>query len=124
MKKKRDNTLMNSRINSFSNAIRGLATVARNELNFRIHLVAFLIVIITGIALKISANDWIAILIVSFVVLICEAFNTAVELLCDYISPQQNKTIGLIKDISAGSVLLSAILAIITGLIVFIPKIL
>lgn len=111
------------RIKSFKFAIHGLLIIIRQEPNFRIHLIAFAVAIAAGIRLRLSANEWTMLLFVSFAVLISETINSALELLCDYISPQKNKTIGIIKDISAAAVLISAIAALIIGGIIFVPKI-
>jgi len=43
------------------------------------------------------------------------------EQLCDYIQPNQDERIGLIKDISAGAVLISAIMVVVAGVIIFLP---
>jgi diacylglycerol kinase (ATP) len=59
------------------------------------------------------------ILIVSFGVLAAEIFNTAIEKVCDIIQPEFDKRIGFIKDISAGAVLLMAIVAVVVGILVY-----
>ena len=51
-----------------------------------------------------------------------EGVNTAIEKLSDYIQPQKDPKIGFIKDISAGAVMLVALLAGMAGLIIYIPK--
>jgi diacylglycerol kinase (ATP) len=51
-----------------------------------------------------------------------EAFNTAIELLVDKISPDYDEKAGLIKDVAAGAVLFTAIAAAAVGIIVFVPK--
>jgi len=67
--------------------------------------------------------EWIVIAIVSGMVLMAEMFNTAIEVFLDAKYPNKNKAVGLVKDIAAGSVLLAAIAAAITGFIIFVPKI-
>jgi diacylglycerol kinase len=54
-------------------------------------------------------------------VLTAEMINTAIEKLSDIVSPQKNERIRVIKDISAAAVLLSAFIAVISGLIIFVP---
>lgn len=111
------------RLKSFRFAFSGLKTMLVNEHNFRIHLVILALVIIAGIILKIPASGWIAITVVSGMVITAECFNSAIEYLCDIVSPELNPLIGKIKDITAAAVLVSAIGAAITGLIIFIPEI-
>jgi len=107
--------------NRFKAAYHGLCSVYKSEQNFRIHLFAFVIVILFGVLFGLTNLEWIAILSCSFLVLICEVFNTAVEKLSDHISPNYDLQIGKVKDISAGAVLISSIMSIVIGAIVFIP---
>lgn len=107
--------------NRFKAAYHGLSSVFESEQNFRIHLFAFVIVILFGVFFGLSNLEWIAILSCSFLVLICEVFNTAVEKLCDHISPNYDVLIGKVKDISAAAVLVSSIMSVVVGAIVFIP---
>ncbi|WP_423148164.1 diacylglycerol kinase family protein [Rubrolithibacter danxiaensis] len=115
---------MNKLIKSFGYAIKGIIYAAKTQVNFQIHLVAALSAIILGFYFKISVNEWLWIILCIGLVLIVELLNTAIEVLVDLISPQFNKKAGVIKDIAAGAVLTSAILAIAIGLFIFIPKIL
>jgi diacylglycerol kinase len=110
------------RLLSFKYAFSGLLLVIREEFNFKIHLLAVLITTAFGIIYKISAVEWLFIVMVMGFVLTAELFNSAVERLADFVSPEMNIKIGQIKDICAAVVLMSAIVAIIVGLIIFIPK--
>ncbi len=76
-----------------------------------------------GFLLKINTFEWLIVIVVISLVLAAETFNTAIEYLVDMVSPEENKTAGKIKDIAAGAVLITAIGALITGIIIFLPKI-
>jgi diacylglycerol kinase (ATP) len=89
------------------------------ERNFQIEVVALLMNIFLIFYLKISNLDTILILIVCFLVLSAEAFNTAIEKICDIIQPEFDKRIGFIKDVSAGAVILTAILSMMVGIFVY-----
>lgn len=102
----------------------GLKLILKNERNFKIHLSIATLVIIAGFILKISYPDWIAISLVISMVLISEAMNSSVEAVCDTISQEYKVNIKYAKDVSAGAVLLSVLVSIITGIIVFTPYIL
>lgn len=104
---------------SFFNAFRGIFLMMKFERNFQIEFLAFLINMFLIFYLKLSIVDTILILIVSFGVLIAEIFNTAVEKICDIIQPEFDKRIGFIKDISAGAVVLMAIVSVIAGVLVY-----
>ena len=84
---------------------------------------AAIAVTIAGFALHISAGEWVAVVLCFGSVFAAEAFNTAIEMITDYISPGFDKRAGLIKDLAAGGVLFTALAAAIAGCIIFIPKI-
>jgi diacylglycerol kinase (ATP) len=105
----------------FIYAFNGIRLSLKSGGNFLFHLFAAIVVISLGFYLKISNNEWIAIVICIAFVLAAETFNTAIEKLTDIISPNYNKNAGEVKDLAAGAVLICAIGAAITGLIIFIP---
>ncbi|PQA97472.1 diacylglycerol kinase (ATP) [Chryseobacterium piscicola] len=104
---------------SLINAFRGVFLMLKFERNFQIEVVALLMNIFLIFYLKISNLDTILILIVCFLVLSAEAFNTAIEKICDIIQPEFDKRIGFIKDVSAGAVILTAILSMMVGIFVY-----
>jgi len=108
---------------SFRNAFSGIIVLIKSEYNAGFHLVVLVMVVIAGIVLKISTAHWIAIVLVSGLVIASECFNTAIEYLSDAVTPEANLMIGKAKDVAAAGVLVSAITAAITGLIIFIPAI-
>lgn len=112
-----------SRIQSIRYACNGIFKFFREEPNAWLHLGATILLFIAILYFRVSGNELLALLIVTGMVWVSEAFNTAVERIMDFLSPGRHPEAGAIKDISAGAVLLSAITAIITGGIVFIPKI-
>ncbi len=105
-------------------AIEGISYLLKTERNIRIQIVMLVLAITGGILLKISASDWIAICLSAGLVLAAESFNTAIERLADAISPGKNEKIKRVKDVAAAGVLITAIISIAVGLIVFIPAIL
>jgi diacylglycerol kinase len=115
---------LSERFRSFRFAFNGIIDLIRNEHNFRIHLVILLIVVIAGILLRISTTDWLFILLVSAMVLISEGFNSSIEQLSDAVESGEDDRIKRTKDMAAAAVLISAIAAVIAGLIIFIPELL
>jgi diacylglycerol kinase len=109
-------------INSFRNAFRGIGMVIRSEKNMQIHLIIAFLVVVFGFLLCISPLEWIACLLCMALVLGAEMINTSLENIIDIISPEHHPLAGRAKDIAAGAVLLTAILAATVGLIVFVPK--
>ena len=108
---------------SFGFALNGLRIVVQEQNNARIHVLVALGAIIAGILLKNSPGEWIAICFAIGMVLISEIFNSAIEYVADFVSPDYHPLIKKIKDLSAGAVLISAVIAVIIGIIIYLPKI-
>ena len=111
-------------VKSFGYALNGLKILFKEEPNARIHLLAAIAVVIAGYFFEISTIEWIAIVFAIGFVLTMEAINSAIEGLSDFVSPEKHEMIKKIKDLSAAGVLISALTALVIGLIVFVPKIL
>lgn len=111
-------------IQSFKFAFEGLRDALLHERNFRIQVVVFIFVIIAGFLFRINQTEWILILLCAAVVLSIEIINSAIEKLCDFVSPEIHPMIKKIKDFSAAAVLIGAIISLIVGIIIFLPKIL
>ena len=111
-----------SRFKSFRFAIKGLSSLLKNEHNSRIHLIAAIISIGMGIMLKLNCSEWALLIIVIAIVFIAELINTSLETLADLIDPEWNKMIKMAEDYSAAAVLISAIVALIVGCLIMIPK--
>lgn len=104
---------------SFLNAFRGVFLMVKSERNFQIEVLAFLINLFLIFYLKLSTIDIIFILLVSSGVFIAEIFNTAIEKICDIVQPEFDQRIGFIKDIAAGAVILTAIVSVIVGVLIY-----
>ena len=116
------NFSFNERLQSFRYAFKGMILLFKKEHNAWIHGIAMLSVIAMGFYFSISNSEWIAVILCIGIVLAAEAFNTAIEIICDYIQPDHDKRIEYIKDLAAGGVLFTAISAFCVGLIIFLPK--
>lgn len=111
-------------LKSFKYAFRGVGALVRSENNFKMHMLAVVLVIISGFTLRINKREWLIVIILIGFVLVAEAFNTAIEKICDFIHPEYHERIGEIKDLAAAGVLVAAIVAFIGGLLIFVPKVL
>ena len=111
-------------IKGFAFALNGIKVFFSTQLNGRFHVFAAVLVIILGFVFKITCYEWISILLAIGLVIITEMINTAIEFLCNFITTEIHSDIKKIKDISAGAVLISAIIAFCIGLIIFVPHIL
>lgn len=106
---------------SFHNAFRGLKYSITRERNFQIELVAAFFVVALIFIFKVK--NWEAIVLVLMImwVIITEMTNTVVERVVDIIKPRVHPYARLIKDIMAAVVLVSSVVAIIIGIIIFYP---
>jgi diacylglycerol kinase len=114
---------ISKRLKSFTFALNGLKILLREEHNARIHAAAVVCVTVAGFLLHISAAEWTVAVACFGLVIALEAVNSAIENICDFVSPQQNETVRKVKDLSAAAVLIAAICAAIAGVIIFLPKI-
>lgn len=110
------------RIKSFSYAFAGLKVLFKEEHNSWIHAVAAVCAITAGFLLDISAIEWIAIIIVIGMVISAEIVNSSLERTADFIKAERDDRKRDIKDLGAAAVLVCAITAAITGIIIFLPK--
>lgn len=110
------------RIKSFKYAINGIVNLLKTEHNTRIHTAVAIIVIVAGFILNIAKWEWICIIFAIGLVFITELINTSLEYLADVVSPVKNEKVGLAKDLAAGAVLVAAVIAVIVGCFIFIPK--
>jgi len=107
---------------SFVDAGRGVATVLRTEWNFRIHAVIAVLAAVAGLVFKISAGEWITVVLSAGMVFMAEVFNTALEYLADAVHPEADRGVGMAKDAAAAGVLIAAVAAAVAGAIIFLPK--
>lgn len=114
---------LRKRANSFRHAFRGLYDLFRSQPNARIHLLAAALVVGAGFFLHISRSEWLILIGWMAVVIALEAVNTALEYLTDLVSPGHHPLAGKAKDAAAAAVLVAAIGAAVSGLVIFLPKI-
>ena len=110
-------------IKSFAFAWNGIKICFTGELNFKVHILLAAVAVLFGILFNVSINEWIIILFCIAFVLAMEMLNTAIEHLSDIVHHDKHPGIKKVKDIAAGAVLVSAIFSLVTGPIIFVPKI-
>ncbi len=125
MKQKRNIPFsLRARGQSFKYAFEGIKAFFKEEHNARIHLAATVMVVILSIALPVTIIEIIALTLSIGFVWVAEIFNTAIEKAMDFMSTESDSRIKVIKDLSAAAVLVAAAVALVTGCLIFIPKIL
>ena len=86
--------------------------MVRTQPNFVVHLVAAAVALALGVVLSLSPMELAVLVLTIALVLVVECINTALETLCDLVSPGFHPLVKRVKDISAAAVLISAIGAV------------
>ncbi|MBM3252688.1 MAG: phosphatase PAP2 family protein [Candidatus Omnitrophica bacterium] len=110
-------------IESLNFAIEGLIYVIKTQRNMRLHLIIAVLIISLSIFLNVSKTELIFLTTSIVLVLLTEMINTSIELSIDMVKKTFHPLARIIKDISAGAVLVSSINAIIVGYIIFINRV-
>ncbi|WAW98486.1 diacylglycerol kinase [Streptococcus gallolyticus] len=105
-------------------AITGIITAFKEERNMRKHMVLAILASIAGAVFRISAIEWLFLLLAIFLVITFEIINSAIENVVDLASNYHFSMLAKnAKDMAAGAVLVISGYAVLTGLIIFVPKI-
>ncbi|MDY3023854.1 diacylglycerol kinase family protein [Streptococcus hyovaginalis] len=104
-------------------AVTGVINAYKEERNMRKHMISALLAIIAGLVFQISALEWLFLLLSIFLVIAFEIINSAIENVVDLASDYHFSMLAKnAKDMAAGAVLVISVYALITGLIIFVPK--
>ena len=109
-------------VKSFKYAIDGIKEAFQSERNMKVHFLLMNLAIILGIILKLSSVEWAILVITIGLVLISEFINTSLEQIVDLVSPEKQEKAKIAKDVAAAGVLISAIVAVLIGIFLFVPK--
>ena len=117
-----NDSFLKGRLRSLKFALRGAFLLITTEHSIMVQFSIAVLITIFGFVMQISATEWMFQLLAIGMVLVAESLNTGIEKLSDFIHPDYHKRRGFIKDISAGAATFAAIIAVIIGLIIYIPK--
>jgi diacylglycerol kinase len=112
---------INSRLHAFRHAFHGWQHVLRTQRNAWIHSVVATLVVLVGLWLQISPRDWAVLVLTITMVFTAEFINTAIEAVVDLASPVHHPLAKVGKDVGAGAVLISALAAVLIGLLILGP---
>ena len=105
---------------SIANAIRGLKLAISSQRNFRIEVFITILVILSSLLLRFTLTDTCILILMIALVLVCELLNSVIEFTLDAVYKNNySKLVEMAKDMSAGMVLLIAIISVIVGIILF-----
>lgn len=107
---------------SFKSALNGLILAVLTEINMKIIIAASLIVVLLGLIFNISYYEWLVIIMVIGMVYLSEMINTSIEAVTDLVTTEWKEEAKVSKDVAAGMVLVSSIVASVIGIIIFLPR--
>lgn len=109
-------------VRSFAFAVEGIIHSIKFERNIKIHLAVALAVIILGFLYNVSSFEWLLIILAIGGMLSFELMNTAVERVVDLVTGEEHPLAKQAKDIAAGAVFIYAVMSVVVGCIIFLPK--
>lgn len=123
-KKQKARARRQSVADSFGHAFEGVLTGVLEERNMKIHCVMAALVVFFGLVLHISVTEWCICFILFGLIMGLELVNTAIEAAVDLATQEYHPLAKRAKDTAAGAVLIASIMAAVTGLLIFIPRLL
>jgi undecaprenol kinase len=109
-------------VETFKFALEGIQTAFIQEKNIRFHTYFSVLVILLASTLSLTLVEWILILIAMGGMFVLEMVNSAIERVVDLVTSDYHPLAKQAKDIAAGAVLIYAILSVIIGILIFLPK--
>lgn len=106
---------------SFYYAFSGIIFGFISERNLKIHVLAAILTVSLGCYFNLSRMEWAILIFTIFLVFIAETINTAIEKTIDLVTNEYHPLAKVAKNLAAGAVLLSAVNAVIMGIIIFGP---
>jgi diacylglycerol kinase (ATP) len=110
-------------IDSFNNAINGIVYAIKFERNMKIHVTAAVLTLIFSLFYELSRIEFLIICLTIGLVIVCELFNTAVEVIVNIITEVYHPKAKIIKDVAAGAVLVSAFVSLIVAYFIFFDRV-
>jgi len=116
-------SFIQGRLKGVKYACKGAFILLRTEASIKVQFFIAILLTMAGFYFDITKTEWMFQVFSIGLVMSIEGINTTIEEIADFIHPEFHNKIGLIKDVAAGAVFISAIAATIVGLIIYIPKI-
>lgn len=111
-------------VNTFKNARKGMRLSLKSEQNIRVHIICGALALSLGFALHFSIVKFCILLLTIVMVISAEMMNSAIEFALDSIYHNKySKMVGMAKDIAAGAVMIVTVVALMIGVLLFVPPI-
>ncbi len=105
-------------------SVRAIMILWKEEFSFKILSICGILTLILSFLLHISRTEFLIVVLTIGAMLAVEALNTAIEEICDHVTPEEHHRIGKIKDIGSGAAFIVWCSALVVGLIIFVPYVL
>jgi len=115
-------SFLRGRLRGFGFAAKGALILLKNEESIQVQVVIAVIMTIAGFYFEITAIEWMLQIFAIGLVISIEGLNTAIEEMANFVHPNFNKKIGVIKDVAAGAVFFAALTAVVIGCFIYFPK--
>ena len=110
--------------NTFKNARKGMRLSIKSEQNIRVHILCGALALGLGFALHFSAVKFCILVLTIVMVISSEMLNSAIEFALDSIYHNKySRMVGMAKDIAAGAVMIVTVVALMIGVLLFVPPI-
>ena len=115
------------RISSLMNVIKysmqGFAHFYKYERSAILHLIVAVLIILGSLSLHMTRVEWLFMIFILLTMLAIELLNTAIEAICDLVSPEYNKLVKVAKDTASAATFSIAIALVAALVIIYVPKI-
>lgn len=108
---------------SFNNAINGIIHAIKTERNMKIHVAIGMALIVMSLFFDLTKTEFMIICLTIAIVIICELFNTAIEVIVDMLAADFHPKAKIIKDVAAGAVLVASFFSVIIGYFIFFERV-
>ena len=108
--------------NSFKYAVEGIKSAYSTEQNLLVHTIVAILIIALGIIIQLTFLEFAIVFLAIGIVITAEMINTSIENAIDMAMPSIHPLAKAAKDVASGAVLFSAIISVIVGCLIYIPK--
>ncbi len=123
-KNKKKDFKFKSLIKVIGYSIDGLKHFYRYERSAIIHLVAAILLIGGSVSLNLTTIEWLFIIFILVTILAMELINTAIEAVCDLVSPEYNPLVKIAKDCASAATFVLSCALMCSFIVIYVPKLL
>lgn len=110
-------------VDSFNNAINGIISTVRSERNMKLHITTAALVLLLSLFYDLTRIEFMIVCITIAIVIICELFNTSIEVVIDTLIGIYHPKAKVVKDTAAGAVLIAALLSVMVAYFIFFDRV-